>query len=165
MVRYADFLSFDISAIRMSEAPANPKAFTYGLSGEEACQIAWYAGCSEKMSVFFLSEMNPGLDYRDITASTLATMVWYFIEGFYNRNDELSFSPAETSRFSVLVPKLSDSPVEFYQGIVSGKWWMKIPAKTEEDLFEMLPCSEEDYKMAAAGEIPGRWINQLFNLS
>jgi len=165
MVRYADFLSFDISAIRMSEAPANPKAFPYGLSGEEACQIAWYAGCSEKMSVFFLSEMNPGLDYRDITASTLATMVWYFIEGFYNRNDELSFSPAETSRFSVLVPKLSDSPVEFYQGIVSGKWWMKIPAKTEEDLFEMLPCSEEDYKMAAAGEIPGRWINQLFNLS
>lgn len=165
IVRSADFLSFDISAIRMSEAPANPKAFPYGLSGEEACQISWYAGCSSKMSVFSVSELNPELDYRDITASTVATMVWYFIEGFYNRADELEFSPSDTTKITVVLPHLSENPIEFYKGIISGKWWMKIPSESTENGFEMIPCSEEDYSLASAGEMPGRWINQLFNLS
>jgi formiminoglutamase len=165
IVRSADFLSFDLSAIRMSEAPANPRAFPYGLSGEEACQICWYAGCSSKMKVFSISELNPDLDYREISASTVATMIWYFIEGFYNRNDELSFSPAETTKVSVVLPHLSEYPIDFYKGNVSGKWWMKINSETAKDGYEMIPCSEEDYRLASAGELPGRWINQLFNLS
>jgi len=165
MIRSADFLSFDLGAIRMSEAPANPKAFPYGLSGEEACQFAWYAGCSSKMRVFSISELNPELDYRDISASTVATMIWYFIEGFYHRFDELQFSPAETTRISVVLPLLSNSPIDFYKGIRSGKWWMKVPASEADGGHEMLPCSEEDYLLASAGELPGRWINELFNLS
>ena len=165
MVRSADFLSFDLSAIRMSEAPANPRAFPYGLSGEEACQISWYAGCSGKMSVFAVSELNPELDYRDISASTMATMIWYFMEGFYNRHDELSFSPSETSKVTVVLPHLSETPIEFFKGIRSGKWWMKIPSAQQGESFEMLPCSEDDYLLASAGELPGRWINELFNLS
>jgi formiminoglutamase len=165
MVRSADFLSFDLSAIRMSEAPANPRAFPYGLSGEEACQISWYAGCSGKMSVFAISELNPELDYRDISASTVATMIWYFMEGFYNRHDELRFSPAETSKVTVVLPHLSETPIEFFKGIRSGKWWMKVPASEPGEGFEMLPCSEDDYLLASAGELPGRWINELFNLS
>ena len=165
IVRSADFLSFDLGAIRMSEAPANPGAFPYGLSGEEACQIGWYAGCSSKLSVFAVSELNPELDYRDISASTVATMVWYFIEGFYNRTGELSFSPAETTKITVVLPLLSENPIDFYKGMVSGKWWMKVPMPDAENGFEMIPCSEEDYLLAKAGELPGRWINQLFNLS
>ncbi len=165
IVRSADFLSFDLAAIRMSEAPANPKAFPYGLSGEEACQISWYAGCSRKMSVFAISELNPELDYRDISASTVATMIWYFMEGFYNRTDELSFSPAETMKITVVLPQLSENPIDFYKGMVSGKWWMKIPAAEGDNEFEMIPCSEEDYLLASSGEMPGRWINQLFSLS
>jgi formiminoglutamase len=163
MIRSADFLSFDLAAIRMSEAPANPKAFPYGLSGEEACQISWYAGCSGKMSVFSVSELNPEMDYRDISASTVATMIWYFMEGFYNRHNELSFSPSETSKITVVLPMLSDAPIEFYQGIRSGKWWMKVPEA--DGSFDMLPCSEDDYLLASSGELPGRWINELFNLS
>jgi hypothetical protein len=165
IIRSADFLSFDLAAIRMSEAPANPKAFPYGLSGEEACQISWYAGCSRKMSVFAISELNPELDYRDISASTVATMIWYFMEGFYNRTDELSFSPAETMKITVVLPQLSENPIDFYKGMLSGKWWMKIPAGEGDNEFEMVPCSEEDYLLASSGEMPGRWINQLFSLS
>ena len=165
ILRSADFLSFDVSAIRMSEAPANPKAFPYGLTGEEACQICWYAGCSSKMSVFSVSELNPELDYRDISASTVATMIWYFIEGYYNRNDELSFSPADTTKVSVILPHLSEQPIDFFKGMVSGKWWMKVHSANAENGYEMIPCSEEDYLLASAGEIPGRWMNQMFNLS
>jgi hypothetical protein len=42
---------------------------------------------------------------------------------------------------------------------------MKVPASVADGGHEMLPCSEEDYLLASAGELPGRWINELFNLS
>jgi formiminoglutamase len=165
IVRSADFISFDISCLRMSEAPANAFAFPYGLSGEEACQIAWYAGCSTQLSVFGIFEMNPGLDYRDITAQTIATMVWYLIEGYYHRLDDLSFSPSETLRFEVVAPNFGDTALVFYKGMKSGKWWMQVPVSESSLHHTMIPCREEDYHLALAGEIPSRWLNQLFSLS
>ena len=117
----------------MSETPENPRAFPYGLSGEEACQLCWYAGCSSKMSVFSVSELNPELDYREISASTVATMIWYFIEGFYNRNDELSFSPSDTTKVSVVLPHPSEQPIDFYNGHVSGKSWTNIHSPNQEN--------------------------------
>jgi hypothetical protein len=66
---------------------------------------------------------------------------------------------------SVVLPHLSEQPIDFYKGIVSGKWWMKVHSANAESGFEMIPCSEEDYLLASAGEIPGRWMNQMFNLS
>src|SRR5690606_31094422 len=49
-VRNADMVSFDITAIRSSDAPGNTRALPFGLSGEDACQICWYAGLNEKLS-------------------------------------------------------------------------------------------------------------------
>jgi formiminoglutamase len=165
MVRSADFISLDISAIRMSEAPANAGAFPYGLTGEEACQLAWYAGCSPQLSCFAVFEMNPELDYRDITAMTLGTLVWYVIEGFYNRKDDLSFSPSETIRYHVPLPVGGpDEQVVFIKGIRSGNWWMEVPFAGEEKSMP-IPCREEDYLQALSGEVPSRWLNQLFSLS
>jgi formiminoglutamase len=43
-IRNADMLSFDITAIRSADAPGNANAQPFGLTGEEACQICWYAG-------------------------------------------------------------------------------------------------------------------------
>jgi len=165
IVRSADYISFDISAIRMSEAPANAQAFPYGLSGEEACQIAWYAGCSSKFSVISLCELNPGLDYRDITAQTLGTMVWYLIEGFYHRQDDLKFSPSESVRYEVMVEGFVENELIFYKGIKSGKWWMQVSGDPTKENTEIVPCREEDYLMALEGNIPSRWINQIFSLS
>jgi len=165
IVRSADFLSFDISSIRISEAPANAFGFPYGLSGEEACQIAWYAGCSKQLSSFGIFELNPSLDYRDITANTIGTLIWYLIEGFYSRLDDLSFSPSETTRYQVLIPGYQENEIVFYKGLKSGKWWMQIPDLLTGEEKEMLPCREEDYLLALSGEFPSRWINQLFSLS
>ena len=163
VIRSADCISFDIASIRMSEAPANAFTFPYGLTGEEACQMAWYAGCSSQLSSMGLFELNPELDYRDISAQTLATMIWYVLEGFYNRTDELSFSPSETIKYEVLQKGMD--PLVFYKGLRSGKWWMQLPGLRKGEEWEMLPCREEDYFQALAGEIPSRWINQLINLS
>ena len=82
IVRNADILSFDISAIRQSDAPACANATPNGLYGEEACQIMRYAGMSDKLSSVGIYELNPSLDNRGQTAHLAAQMIWYFLEGF-----------------------------------------------------------------------------------
>ncbi len=49
ILRNADILSFDISAIRQSDAPACATTTPNGLYGEEACQVMRYAGMSDKL--------------------------------------------------------------------------------------------------------------------
>lgn len=165
LIRSADLLSFDISAIRMSEAPANANAFPFGLTGEEACQMTWFAGCSSQLSSFGLFELNPGLDYRDTSSQMLATLVWYFIEGFYHRNDDLSFSPSVTRKHHVMLDMRDGGQITFFQSLVSGRWWVEIPPNGRNPEPEILPCLEADYKRALEGEVPHRWLNQLINLS
>ncbi len=163
LIRSADFFSFDAGAIRMSDAPGNALAFPFGLTGEEACQMAWYAGSSSLLSCFGLFECNPSHDYRDVSASVMATMLWYFIEGFYHRSDDLSFSPAVATRYAVMVSGVPNDEIAFFRSNTSGKWWMEIPGSNGEN--EKVPCREEDYLQCLEGDIPLRWLNHQINLS
>jgi hypothetical protein len=43
LLRDADLVSFDISAVKQSEAPASRFASPNGLAAEDACQLARYA--------------------------------------------------------------------------------------------------------------------------
>jgi formiminoglutamase len=162
-VRGADFISLDVSAIKMSDAPGHGQSFPFGLTGEEICQIAWYAGCSPHLSTFAIFEFNPGHDYRDVTANVLATVLWYFVEGFYHRADDLSFSPLVAVRHGVLLTGVPNDELVFYKSIVTGKWWMEIPGSGGK--IEKVPCLEEDYLQSLSGEIPNRWINHQISIS
>ncbi|MDX5438651.1 MAG: formimidoylglutamase, partial [Pontibacter sp.] len=85
VVRVADLLTFDISAIRHQDAPGYEPANPFGLTAEEACQICWYAGLNDQLTSLGIYEYNPEADERELTAMTIATMIWYFIEGYYHR--------------------------------------------------------------------------------
>jgi len=88
LVRNADLFSFDMSAIRQSDAPGNANATPNGFYGEEACQIARYAGMSDKITSAGFFELNPALDRNGQTAHLLAQQIWYFIDGFYHRQED-----------------------------------------------------------------------------
>src|SRR5690606_2577482 len=59
IVRAADMISFDMGAIRFSDAPGNAHATANGLFGDEACQICRYAGMSDKLTSVGFYEFNP----------------------------------------------------------------------------------------------------------
>ena len=90
IMRNTDFLSFDISAIQYSYAQANVYNSPNGLTGEEACQIMRYAGVSDKLSAVGLFEYNQELDDNNQTAQLLSQMLWYFIDGYQLRKQELN---------------------------------------------------------------------------
>ncbi len=162
VIRDADMMSFDISAIKSDDAPGNAHAQPFGLTGEEACQICWYAGLNEKLSAAGIFEYNPEMDDTlHKTASVAATMVWYFIEGFYNRKDHFSFKSNHYLKYVVSMPGDPESMV-FYKSKISEKWWLEVPNISTKKIFDrksIVPCSYSDYQKAMKGEIPERWVS------
>lgn len=166
-VRNADLVSFDITAIRSSDAPGNANAQPFGLTGEEACQICWYAGLNEKLSSIGFYEYNPSLDdAQQKTASVIATMVWYFIEGYYHRKNDQNIRGNDFLKYSVSMP-VSPEVITFYKSKLSEKWWMEVPYPHGHEKYarnSIVPCSYNDYQTAVKGEVPERYINTLAKL-
>lgn len=161
LIRDADMITFDISAIQNHYCPGATDAKVYGLTGEEACQICWYAGLNDKLSSIGIYDYDVERDTEDRkTAFVLATMVWYFIEGFYNRKGERNL---RSNDYLVYEVSLGGDPssIKFYKSKISEKWWMEVPHPEDTSGFmrsRMVPCNYSDYKTASEGEIPNRWI-------
>ncbi|MGB3780487.1 MAG: formimidoylglutamase [Tunicatimonas sp.] len=127
VMRQANMLSFDVSAIKAADAPGNVRAQPFGLTGQEACQLCWYAGHSERLTSAGFFEYNPQQDdQRRTTASVIATMAWYLIEGYYHRTYEEDFAGNDFVKY--MVP-MSATPehITFYKAKRSEKWWMEVP--------------------------------------
>jgi formiminoglutamase len=166
-IRNADMLSFDITAIRSADAPGNINAQPFGLTGEEACQICWYAGLNEKLSSIGFYEYYPAEDdTQKKTASVVATMVWYFIEGYYHRKNDQNFRSNDFLKYVVSMP-VEPETLTFYKSKFSDKWWMEVPYPTGVKRYSRnstVPCSYNDYQTASKGEVPERYINTLAKL-
>lgn len=161
VVRSADMLSFDITAIRSDDAPGNVHAQPFGLSGREACQLCWYAGHSERLTSAGFYEYNPQEDdTRFKTASVVAIMIWHLIEGYYHRTYEDNFESNDFVKYIVPMPS-KPSVLTFYKAKKSEKWWMEVPNPQIHSMKRMksiVPCDPSDYEMATQGELPDRWI-------
>ena len=166
LVRDADLVSIDLSAIESADAPGAVDAQPFGLKAEDACQICWFAGMNEKLSSIGIYGYDPYFDdAKNKTAKIAAVMIWYFIEGFYARKDSLSFKSADYIKYTVSMDA-KPSTLVFYKSKRSGKWWMEIPHSegSRYDRFSTVPCSYSDYQLAQKGEIPERWINAQIKL-
>jgi formiminoglutamase len=167
VVRNADALSFDVTAIRSADAPGNALAQPFGLTGEEACQICWYAGLNEKLSTVGFYEYNPTFDdSHKKTASVIATMVWYFVEGYYHRKNDQNFTSNDFLKYVVSMPSEPET-LTFYKSKFSDKWWMEVPYPNGKKRYarnSTVPCSYTDYQIATKGEVPERYINTISKL-
>jgi formiminoglutamase len=165
-IRNADMLSFDITAIKSADAPGNVNAQPFGLTGEEACQLCWYAGQNEKLSSAGFYEYNPTVDDANKkTASVVATMIWYFVEGFYHRKNERDFKSNDFVRYTVAMPS-EPEVITFYKSKFTEKWWMEVMPQQGNRYTRnsVVPCSYSDYQVATRGEVPERYINTLSKL-
>src|SRR5579859_2747241 len=167
-IRHADMFSFDITAIKSSDAPGNANAQPFGLTGEEACQICWYSGLNEKLSSAGFYEYNP--QYDDIhkkTASVMATMIWYFVEGFYHRKQESNFKSNDFLKYVVSMP-VEPETISFYKSKLTDKWWMEVSVSRLGAKYprnSIVPCSYADYQTATKGELPERYISALAKMT
>jgi arginase family enzyme len=149
VIRNAHFGSFDISAIRHSDAPAGSIS-PNGLSGEEACMLTRYAGLSPSMQSFGIYGYQPQSDQKELTAKQISQMIWYFIDGKSRSKQEVKLE--ERSGFNEFHISFAELDTMFLQSRKTSRWWMQMPDK------KFIPCSYQDYLKASRNEIPERWL-------
>jgi len=161
LTRNADMITFDISSVRQSDAPGSLQSNPNGFFGEDVCQIMRYAGLSDKLSSIGFYEYNPACDINDQTAKLIAQMIWYFIEGYYNRKQDHPYrDKTEYVKYMVSI-KDHKNQLVFYKSKKSDRWWMDVPVKKNfKSIYErhhLVPCSYNDYEVACKDDIPDRW--------
>lgn len=165
VLRDADMLSIDISAVRQADAPAHAQASPNGFTGEELCQITRYAGLSDKLTSLGIYEVNTGYDNNNQTAQLAAQMIWYFVEGFYSRVGDYPLTLDEHMKFTVHLQE-SEHELIFWKSRKTERWWMELPfsSKQKNGNHQIIPCSVRDYDMACEQELPDRWMRAYTKL-
>lgn len=149
VVRNTNLLSFDINAIKYSDAPSiqcSPNGFT----GEEACVLSRYAGLSNQLSSFGIYGYTPATDMNDLTAKQIAQMLWYFIDGINRSKQEAALD--DKAMFNEFTTVFAEVDTVFLQSRKTGRWWLQLPNK------KLIACSHNDYITASHNQIPERWL-------
>ena len=152
VLRNTHLFSFDVAAIKYSEAPANVDGSPNGFAGDEACLLARYAGMSETLNSFGIYGFDPSKDIRQMTAKQIAQMLWYFIDGYHIRKSEAALT--EKDEFIEFHVNFTNNDISFIKSKRTNRWWMQLPDKT------FIPCSYNDYLTACENEIPERWLRE-----
>lgn len=163
-IREADLVTFDINAIRYSDAPAQIVPSPNGLFGDEACMLARFAGQSDLLNSIGFYNFNPNEDIKQITAHQIAQMIWYFIEGVGIRHQDYPIT--DEKAFYHYTTTIDKEDFTFLKSIKSERWWMKIPIKRNNQLvYHLIPCIYEDYLTAKNGDIPETWVRNVVRIS
>ncbi|MEP7231067.1 MAG: formimidoylglutamase [Ginsengibacter sp.] len=149
VMRNSHMLSFDIAAIKHSDAPAS-SCSPNGFTGEEACNLLRYAGLSPVLSSVGIYGYNPEQDERNLTAIQIAQMLWYFIDGKSRSKQEADLQ--DKNNFNEYHTAFAEIDTVFLQSKKTGRWWMQLPNK------KLIACSYNDYLFASNNEIPERWL-------
>lgn len=153
LLRNSNVLSFDMGALKYTEAPSTSARNPNGLRGEEACQLAHYAGLSPRLSVFGLFETVAENNKDGLTPAVAAEITWYFLKGVSARKQCFT-----KTAYKVEIEDL-DQPVVFRHERELNRWWFDVQGINGETI--EIACSEEEYRLAAANEIPERWLRFL----
>jgi arginase family enzyme len=164
--RNSDMVVFSMNSIRQTEAPGVNFPSANGFTAEESCQLARFAGLSDKLSLFALCSFRPARELNGQTASLAAQMIWHFLQGVSQRKNDYPFSDIRLyQKYLINLPKTGFN-LTFYKSPASGRWWMEIPhpdPKYPRSLY--VACSPADYQVAVDGEVPDRWWNHYRRLS
>ncbi|NOZ46803.1 MAG: hypothetical protein GXO79_08465 [Chlorobi bacterium] len=158
VLRDTNLLDLNINSIKQSDAPGYYLPTPNGFYSDEICQIARFAGLSDCLQAFCLFDFNPEFDRNNQSSMLVAQIIWYFIEGFYNRkiedplNDKVNFTKFHVQHDSF------NFKLEFLKSNKTGRWWLQLPFNSNliSNNPQFLACSYDDYNQASNNNIPDR---------
>ena len=165
LFRDSDVAIFDISSVRQSDAPGTISPSPNGFYGEEICLLSRYAGISDKLKIFGLFDVNPELDIRNQTTGLAAQILWFFLEGFSQKQYETpSLNISNSGRFIKYHVRITDldNDLIFVKSNLTDRWWIELPVEKDENRY--IACSHEDYLTANRNEVPDRWVQAVERL-
>lgn len=159
ILRNTDLLSMDLNSIKNAEFHSVDNS-PNGFYTEQVCQIAKYAGISDKLTSFALfSSVDTQLSLQQ-NGRVLAEIIWYFLDGFSQRKGDFPIgTKKDYTKFIVHLDDFKDELV-FYKSPKSNRWWMEVPYPKSGSKYErhhLVPCNYEDYQAAMQNEMPDLW--------
>jgi formiminoglutamase len=159
LLRDCDFVSFDMSAVRQADCPASAKPGPNGLYTEEACQLATFAGLSDRLKGFAIHECTNKGDINGISNHLVAQILWHLFYGISQRKGDY---PAKSlDQYKKIYVKLDrlEFDLVFYQNEQNNRYWVEIPFDNNQKK-RIVSCSEPDYIALCHNQIPDRiWRN------
>ena len=159
ILRDADLVALDISAIKSAEMSYNNTASPNGFDGREICAISRYAGISNRVSSFGVYELK-NFKNAETGAMMVAQILWYFVEGVNFRVKEGDFDNEKL--YNTYKVPIDDDVLTFKKSNKTGRWWIELPfisnVNNKLKTPTLLPCTYGDYLSATNQEIPERWF-------
>ena len=158
-LRNSDIISLDMSSIRRAEFSGSTDNGPNGFFANEICQIAKYAGISDKLSSFGAYNFSKKLENHEVE---LTAQIFYFIiDGYCLRKKDYPIGTKKNHvKYAVFHEELNHNLV-FHKSPKSQRWWLEVPYPPLKDFkFErhnLVPCDYEDYLTAQKGLIPDLW--------
>jgi hypothetical protein len=157
VLRDATLLCANVGAMRQSDAPAALQPSPNGLYTEEMCRLLRFAAFSNELKACFVGGFGFANDIRSQTSMLTAQMIWHIIEGIANRVKEHPLDAKSNCRCVQVEMGSENQHIVFYQGKITQRWWMEIPA-AEGAPKRIVACTQADYNQAAHSDVPDRWL-------
>lgn len=166
-LRNSDLISIDFTSLKASESDVNAYSQANGFRADQICQIARYAGISDKMSCLGIFNVNP--EQNNLASNLLAQIIWYFIDGVSERVGDFPIGTKKGyTKFYVHLEDFQDDLV-FYKSDKSNRWWLEVSypptSGSKYERHHLIPCNQEDYNDALQNKIPNLWWKTLQKLS
>ena len=126
-----------------------------GLTAFEACNLSRYAGISSSMKIVCFNNVKSTIECN----SVLSEMIWYSIEGYNNRYDDNFLNESDFIYYYV---EVEGHNFKFYKNKISKRWWVEYISEGIISIDkDIIPCSENDYKLSQNSIISERIIKRL----
>lgn len=160
LLRNSDLLSIDLQSIRSSDFQGDSYRNPNGFFNQELCQLARYAGISDKLTSLGIFNLLPG-NLSAPAHEQVAQLIWYFMDGVSQRVGDFPIgSKKDYTRFIVFMEEIKHDLV-FLKSNKSDRWWMEVPYPPKEGLkyerHHLVPCNKRDYELALENDIPDLW--------
>ena len=152
VLRSSNMLSIDMNVVRHCDAMAVPEGSPNGLTGEEICQLTRYAGMATELTSLGIYNYRSEFDQDRMTAKLLSQMMWYFVDGYLVRKNEVKIT--ERDEFILFDVAFTEIKTTFLKSKRTNRWWMALPNQI------FVPCSYNDYLIASSDSIPERWLRE-----
>ncbi len=165
-LRNSDVLTIDFKSIKSGDTDVNLYNNPNGVTASQICQIAKYAGISDKMSCAGIFDVVQSENSN--SSGLIAQIIWYFIDGVSQRVGDFPIGTKKNyTKFLVHLDDFEEDLV-FYKSDKSQRWWMEVkynPTKgSKYDRHYMVPCNKEDYDKALENTIPDLWWKTIKKL-
>jgi hypothetical protein len=158
LLRDADYVWFDLTTLRASDAPLRKHLNVNGLYAEEACRLINYVALSNRTKALFMHSFSCLCCLNGVALSLLAQLIWHLAEGLAGRIREELINFSENIAFKEIMVDMGVSGQELYflYSETTQRWWIKVPYNKEN--IQWIPCDHSDYQVACQGRVPVRWL-------